>query len=138
MKNLILISFGFFILSLSNVAIAQSKYKKFDESNGVIFYYKWKPSKFLKKDSPLALLLKVENTNDNDVNTSFVVDYFWETLRKASSPELSFCIKPGKKKKGKMNKLGFDIGTFSREDIKSDKFIVEVSGVKVKKATSCN
>jgi len=127
------------IMSFINVSVvfAQKKYSKLDEKESVVLSYKWKPSKFCKKNSPLVLLLKIENRNEYAVQTDFVVDYFWETLRKASSPNQSFCIKAGKIMKGRLDKLGFDRSKFSNKDIMSEKFIMEVSGVKVTKTKEC-
>jgi len=130
-----------FIITMSfinvSVVFAQKNYSKLDEKDNVVLSYKWKPSKICKKDSPLILLIKIENKNDSAVIVNFTVDYFYDGSRKASSEEQVYCIKANKTIKGKLKGLGFDSSVFSNEQLLSDRFDMELNDVKVEQTTSC-
>lgn len=132
--------FLFFIFTISGFIFsiqAKNPYKQIESIDSVSFFYKWKPSVFAKKDSPLMLLLKIKNENEHSVNVIFTVDYFWQAKRQASSDEKQICIKPMKSKKGKIGKLGFDTGSLTNEQILSDDFIVEITGINIEKTDYC-
>ena len=125
------------MLFLSGNLWAKQDYQSFFEEDGIEFSYKWKHSKFLKKNSPLILFLKIENTNNFHASVEFTVDYFWKSIRNASSDPQSICIKANKKAKGKIRKLTFDKGKLSDEDILSDDFILEISDFETVKVPAC-
>ena len=130
----IIILFGI----LSSVSVfGQKEFKKLEETENVVFYYKWKPSKFLKKDSPLVLILRIENQNAHAINISFSTDYFWDGIRKATSDDQEYCIKANKKIKGKLKGLGFDTSVFSNDQIMNSRFQMEVNGIEIKEVDNC-
>ena len=55
-----------------------------------------------------------------------MVDYYWRAILKASSEEQLFCIQAKKSIRGKVRGLGFDHGTFTNEQIRSEDFIMEL------------
>ncbi len=133
--TVLLLLLGFFLSTQS--IVAQKKFTKFSEQEGITFFYKWKRTKCLKKDSPLMLVLMVSNSKQKPVMATFTVDYYWQGIRDASSEPKSICVKANKKMKGKYRDLAFDRSKFSNEDLFSDKFILEISGIKVEEVTSC-
>jgi len=66
-----------------------------------------------------------------------VVDYYWNAILKASSEKQLFCIKPKKSLRGKVKCLGFDHGTFTNDQIRSEDFIMELNEIKVEKTSKC-
>ncbi len=137
MRNLQLIIIVTMMLIVPVNVKAQNKFQEMTTESGVIFYYKWKHEKCLKKDSPLILKLKLQNTNEYKVEAIFTVDYFYKTLRKSSSKEQSYCIKSQKSLIGDVKKSGFDKGSLTNEQLLSDDFIVELSAVKIIKSANC-
>jgi len=137
MKKIIILTAIFLIGINTESIVARNKYKPLKEQEGVNFYYKWRPAKLFKKDSNYILVLKIENTNDNAVNINFKLDYYWQSILQASSPELQFCINARHKKRGKLQKLGFDTSDFSMDQINSGQFILELADIKIEKSEKC-
>ena len=134
--TLILIFLGI-ILSTSSIT-AQKKFTRFYEEDGISFHYKWKRTQCLKKESPLMLVLMVDNSRENHASITFIVDYYWQGIRTASSEPKEICLKANKKMKGKYRNLAFDRSRFTNEDLFSNNFILGVSGLEVQKVTKCN
>ena len=88
---------------------------------------------FLKKDSPLILVLKIENTNEYPVKANFEIDYFWQALRKASSGLQSYQIGANKTIKDRLRDLGFDKSMFTDEQIRSRDFMIGLSSIEIVK-----
>ena len=138
MKSLrLLVILSTSMLFISGNLLAKQDYKSFFEEDGIEFSYKWKHSKFLKKDSPIILFLKIENANDYHASVEFTVDYFWKSIRHSSSDPQIACIKANKSAKGKIRKLTFEKGKLSDEDILSDDFILEISDFEALKVLNC-
>lgn len=112
---------------------AQNKFEKTTEKEGVIFSYKWRPSELFKKDSPLALIVKMENQNDYPVKVKFYVNYHWGMDLKATSNQQEITIKPKKTFTHNVKKKGFDNFTFSNEDLKDDDFSFELVKINIEK-----
>ena len=125
------------ILGFNHPVLGQKKYTLLESKDKVSFSYRWKNSIFFKKDSPLMLTLRIQNSNDYPIETGFVVDYYWRAILKASSEEQLFCIQAKKSIRGKVRGLGFDHGTFTNEQIRSEDFIMELNGIKVEKTSEC-
>ena len=134
LRSILIISI---MILISGHLIAQKDYQSLLSTEGIDISYKWKHSKILKKNSPLMLFLKLKNSNDYHASVNFTVDYYWQGIRDASSDPKSICVKANKKMKGKYRNLAFDRSKFSNEDLFSDKFILEISGIKVQEVTSC-
>ena len=132
MKKIIFVILVNLLIGSSGV-FAQKEFTKIETEDNVTFYYRWKPSCFLKKDSPLILSIKVTNENDFPVETTFTVDYYWNSVLSASSDEQSFDLKKGKSLIGKIKKMGFDRSEFTDEQLLSEQFTIEINGIKVKK-----
>lgn len=112
---------------------AQNKFEKTTEKDGVIFSYKWKPSELFKKESPLALIVKMENQNDYPVKVIFQVNYYWGMDLKATSNQQEVTVKPKKTFTHNVKKKGFDNFSFSNEDLKDDDFNFELVKINVEK-----
>ena len=137
MKKIALLSLMVLVFAGNIPLEAKNKYQVLDSKEGVEFSYKWKPSKCLKKDSPLILIIKIANNNDYAANIAYTVDFFWQGLKTATSEEQSFCIKANKSLVGKIRKFDFDRSKYSNEQILSDQFIMELTGIKVAKTENC-
>lgn len=134
-KAILLILVGIF---LSPVFLySQKKFQKLDEVDNVTISYRWKQSKMLKKDSPLALFIKIKNANEYAVKVEFTVDYFFDGMTKASSEKQNYCLKKGGAIIGRMKKSGFDSSGFTEEELFSDRFVLEVNEVEVGKVDKC-
>jgi hypothetical protein len=117
--------------------MAQREYKPLTSSEDIYFSYKWKHTKFLKKSSPLMLSLKLKNINNFHAKVNFTVDYYWQGIRNASSAPNSICIKSNRTAKGGIKNLTFDRAKLSDEDIMSEDFILEISGISIEEAVRC-
>lgn len=131
-KLIILIVLTFFLGAISQTS-AQNKFEKTIEQDGVTFFYKWKPSELFQKDSPLALVIKMENTNDYPVKVTFNVNYYWQMDLKATSSDQEVTIKPKKILVHNFKKQGFDNFTFSNEDLKDEDFNFEMVKINIEK-----
>ncbi len=125
------------LIVTAGILQAQKDYTPLASEDGIEIAYKWKPSKFLKKDSPRILNLMLRNTNDYPADVSFTVDYFWKGIRKASSDTNRICIKANRTAKGKIKNLTFDRAGLSDEDLSSENFSLDVTGIAVEKVVKC-
>lgn len=124
-RTIIFLVITFFLGGIFSVN-AQKKFEKTTEKDGVIFSYKWKSSEIFKKDSPLVLIIKMENKNDYPVKITFNVNYYWGMDLKATSNLQEVTIKPKMTFTHNLKKKGFDNFTFSNEDLKDDDFTFEL------------
>jgi hypothetical protein len=119
------------------MGIAQKNFEKISEIEGVIFYGKLKPSKCFKKDSPLKLVVKAQNTNDYPVNCKMKVSFFDTGLSKEVSEAIDFCIKANKTVKGKKKGLAFISEEPSNEEMKNDATSYEIYEAEVVETEKC-
>ncbi|MBE9468603.1 MAG: hypothetical protein IMY72_09855 [Bacteroidetes bacterium] len=138
MKKLLISSFILLVLISSSFSQTKNKYQKFQDKKGLVFYYKYSHSNFLNKKSPLRLILKIENTNSYNVKVNFVVDYYWIAIISANSEKpRTYCIKANKNIKGRYHKLHFSPFEFTNEQMLSDDFFIELSGIEITKVDDC-
>lgn len=133
-KQFKLLAILFFVFSLTANA---AKFTNLSSQAGVEFSYKWKYSKFWDKSSAMVLVIKALNTNAYAVEVSYTVDYFWQGITKASGNARPACIKPKKTLILNGKKQGFDTGMFTNAEIKSEDFMMELSGISVKQVDAC-
>lgn len=134
MKKLLISTFILLFIVSNGFSQNQNKYKKLQNEKGIVFYYKYSHSNFLNKKSPLRLILKIENTNPYPVKVTFVVDYYWKAMISSNSEKPKTCfIKANKTIKGRLHKLHFSPFDFTNEQILSDDFFVELSGIEITK-----
>jgi hypothetical protein len=126
------------ILLISTVAVAQKKYEKVAEKEGVQFYAKLKPSRFMKKDSPLKLMLKAYNSNEYPVSCEMNVSFFENGLLNQESDAISFCLKSKKSIKGKKNGMQLLNDGSSNEEIMDPAAVFEIYETKITKVENCN
>lgn len=126
------------ILFLSISVFGQKGYEKISEVDGVIIYGKMKPSKFLKKDSPLKLMLKAHNTNAYAVSCTMKVSFFDTGISKEESEPIEVCIKSNKKVKGRKNGMQLLSENSTNEDMKNDSSAYEVYEAAVTKVEKCD
>lgn len=120
------------------LSASKNPYQELKTTDGVKISYKWGKSNILKKDAPLRLLLKFENTNEYAVEVSFKIDFFWQgMIQSESENEKCICISPGKKLKGRVHDLHFDTGKFNNQQVKSDDFILEINDIKITQISGC-
>ncbi len=125
------------LLLSSTLIFSQNKYKPLEEQDNVSFSYRWKPSKFLKKNSQPILMIKIRNNNTYAADISFTIDYFWDLVLKSSSEELSYCLKGNKSIVGKIKRFGFDTSDFTKDQLESEQFMVELNVLKITKEDCC-
>ena len=111
------------IMLISVSAFAQFGYKhKLDPNSGLEIKYKYAHEKIFNKNSPLNLRIKIKNTNNYDVNLSFIVIYEKGIATQFESELISIDIKSGRARTGKWHGLNFETGYNSEEKLKSDEF----------------
>jgi hypothetical protein len=138
MKTLKLILILPAVLMLLNISVlAQKNYDPVIKEDGIEISYRWGPSKILKKDSPLMLFLKINNSNEFNAEVTFTVDYYWKGIRKASSEPNQICVKSMRTAKGRIKKLTFDRAEFSDGDLRSENFTLDVTGIKIEQTDCC-
>ena len=138
MKKILITSFILFAFFSSSFSQSKYKYQKFQEEKGVVFYYKYSHSNFLNKKSPLRLILKIENTNAYNTKVNFVVDYYWKAMISANSEKpRTCCVKANKSIKGRYHKLHFAPFEYTNEQVLSDDFFIELSGIEITKVDDC-
>lgn len=133
MKKIIFLLVIAFMVSGIHSVNAQKKFEKTTENDGVTFSYKWRPSELFKKDTPLALIIKMENKNDYPVKVTYKVNYYWGMDLKATSNLQEATIKPKKTFTHNVKKKGFDNYTFSNEDLKDEDFNFELVKINIEK-----
>lgn len=119
------------ILVGSTIIFAQDQFSKIESIDNVTFYYNWKHSKFFKKHSPLVLVIKATNDNDYKVNATFTVDFYWDAVHHSTSDKQTFKLKSHKSVIGTMRRMGFESNEFTNEQLLSDRFTIELNGIKV-------
>ncbi len=133
MKKIIFLLVIAFMVSGIHSVNAQKKFEKTTENDGVTFSYKWRPSELFKKDTPLALIIKMENKNDYPVKVTYKVNYYWGMDLKATSNVQEETINPKKTFTHNVKKKGFDNYTFSNEDLKDEDFNFELVKINIEK-----
>lgn len=133
MKKIIFLLVISFMVSGIHSVNAQKKFEKTTENDGVTFSYKWRPSELFKKDTPLALIIKMENKNDYPVKVTYKVNYYWGMDLKATSNVQEETINPKKTFTHNVKKKGFDNYTFSNEDLKDEDFNFELVKINIEK-----
>lgn len=133
MKNLIIV---ILVLACSNI-YAQRRFETFKETENLVFSYRYKKECFLKKDSPLQLVLHIRNNNTEAVKLNFKVFYYWQLQSKAESEKISLCIKPGRVKRGGRADLVFTAADFTNEQLRSEDFTFDIPDLEIEKVSSC-
>ncbi|MBI9066731.1 MAG: hypothetical protein JEZ09_05520 [Salinivirgaceae bacterium] len=132
-KATLFLVIAFVFASISSVNAQKNKFEKSVEKDGVTFLYKWKPSELFKKDSPLALVIKIENKNEYDIKANFEVIYYWKLEPKATSNEQEAIVKSKQIFTKNVKKKGFDTYEFTKEEIKDDEFYFDIVEIKIEK-----
>lgn len=113
------------------------KYEDLKEIDGVEFKYKWVHEDRLDKESPLALSMKIKNTNDYKVNIKFGIEYYWQVKRAGFSEVREFCLLPTEMLVGRINNLVYQIEGYTKEQIESEDFTWQLVEVEIEKTTNC-
>jgi hypothetical protein len=113
-------------------------YKEKIMQDSIKISYKWRKDKKLKKDSPHVLMLQLENLSSRKVTVSFSVLFFWKAQLHSSSNLKEYCLKPGKKIKGKKWGLAFNSTVFTLNEYLDPMFSWYIEDLKVKENDSCN
>jgi len=136
MKYLLIIVLAFFITNFSFAQILKNKENPI-KTEGLEICYKWKPSKFFNKKSPLQLNVKVKNTNNYCVKISLKVSYFKSGILQEESDTVTNCINPLKTAGGGKKGLNFSAGNFTNDEIRSEDFSFEIIPLEIIKMRSC-
>ena len=127
-----------FVLSaVPHEAYAQRRYVEHSVVEGVSIEYRWANSKWLDRNSPLELRLKIKNNNDYPVEVSYEIEFYMGPLLEESSDLTELCISPKLAKTGRINGMYYQSDRLSNEQLESDEFIWEISDLEIKKVESC-
>jgi hypothetical protein len=121
----------------SSTVFGQSKFQEKTKKDGVSIYYKWSHQNPIDKASPLQMVIKTVNENDQAINVSFLILYYIDGVLKEKNEVENFCIKAGKTANGRFNGLVFSTANISNAQIESDNFEWELSDVKIEKLDAC-
>jgi hypothetical protein len=132
MRYLILILF----VAASAIADAQSKWTEYSAEDGLIVSYKWSKIRPKKKDQTPELQIMVMNSNAYTVNYTLAVEVFINGKLNLQSPPATYCILPGKTKKGKINGHYFRIEV-PKDIIGDPKFTLELGDLEVTQTNPC-
>jgi hypothetical protein len=107
------------------------------QKDSVTISYKWKQYGLFKKDKPFQLVLKIENRNPQRISLDFRVGYYWGAVLKKSSDRVEYCVKPGKKIKGKLWDLVFESGGYKESQLKDPMFTFDLTEIKIREDPEC-
>jgi hypothetical protein len=107
------------------------------QKNSVTISYKWKQYGLFKKDKPYRLVLKIENRNPRRILLGFRVNYFWGAVLKKSSDRVQYCVKPGKKIRGKLRGLVFESGGYIESQLKDPMFTFDLTEIQIGEDPEC-
>ena len=132
----------FFSLLILMVCVQASqaqfwKYTDLSEIEGVQFKYKWVNENRFDKESPLALSIKIKNTNDYKANIKFGIEYYWQATRAGFSEVREFCLLPAEMMVGRISNLVYQIEGYTKEQIESEDFTWNLFEVEIKKVSDC-
>lgn len=130
---LIILSFVFHV----GIINAQD-YREKIRRDSVKISYKWRKDKILKKDSPHVLILQLENLSSSKVSLSFYVLFYWKAQLHSGSKLKEYCLRPGKKIKGKKWGLAFNSTVFTMNEYLDPLFSWYIDDLKVDKNQSCD
>ncbi|MFO7658339.1 MAG: hypothetical protein R6W78_14875 [Bacteroidales bacterium] len=118
--------------------IKAQEYKEKIVQDSIKISYRWQKDRKLEKDSTHLLMLQLENLSSTKVTVSFSVLFYWKAQLHSSSKIKEYCIKPGKKIRGKKWGLAFISRVFTLNDNFDPMFSWYVDGLEVRKNNSCN
>lgn len=136
MKRITLLMICISLIGASSL-FGQKKFQVLEQKDNVTVSYRWKAKNALKKDSPIKLVIRIDNDDASPAEISFEILYYWDALQKASSGELTYCLKANKAFTGDIKKSGFDNADFTDEQLVSDHFEMELSDLKIIKIDKC-
>ncbi len=121
-----------FLLSIYGTIDAQV-YKEKITKDSIRISYKWQKEKCLRKDSPIVLMLQLENLSKAKVKVSFEVLYYWKVQLQSGSKTVEYCIKPGKRIRGKRKGLAFQSPGIAQNDFRDPLFSWLIDDLRVEK-----
>jgi len=136
-KSIFILTIALSMLTISKSNAQFWKYEDLSVIDGVEFKYKWVHEDRFDKESPLALSMKIKNTNDYKVNIKFGIEYFWQAKRVGFSNVREFCLLPKEMMVGRINDLVYEIEGYTNEEIQSEDFTWHLFEVKIEKVKSC-
>jgi len=125
------------LITLSTACFAQNKFKTFKTSEGLEFSYRFKKEKCFKKDSPLQLVLRIQNNKSEAVKLKFSLNYYWQLQNVAESEMVELCIKSGKTKRGGRAGLVFPAADLSNVQLRSSDFKFDINNLEFETVTVC-
>jgi hypothetical protein len=133
MKNIIS---AIALLTLFTSGSAQ-RYVQYQKVNGLEISTKWgkaKDADGVKKD---ALLLKVENTEDQAVTLAMDINLYYEGMLRESGRIEGECIPGLKSRVGKLNGIYFIAENFTSEQIANSNFNFSFDEIEVEEVDEC-
>ncbi len=128
----------FFILAgTTQEASSQRRYVDHSTVDGVEIQYRWANSKWLDRNSPLELRLKIKNNNDYPVEVSYVIEFFMGPMHEESSDVTELCINPKLAKTGRINGMYYQSSSLSNQQLESDEFSWEIEDLEIVEVESC-
>lgn len=138
MKKTILSSLILFVFAFcSSDLLAQKDYELFFSEDHINFSQKWKSSKIADETSLKELRLRIENSDTVEVKIVFTVGFYFQSILKEESEEITLCLKPGKNVKGKFGGLIFEPAGFTNKQLASPEFSWEFTKLDIFRNESC-
>lgn len=125
----------FTVVSLGG--FAQFGYELYQKHEGLEISTKWGKAKNEEGVKKPALLLKIENTNDQAVNFAFDINLYYEGILRENGRIEGQCIDGLKSSVGKLNGLYFIPESFTAEQVESSDFGFSLEEIEVEVTEGC-
>ena len=126
-----------FLIFSGNDALAQRRYVDHSTVDGVSIQYRWANSKWLDRNSPLELRLKIKNNNDYPVEVSYEIDFLMGPMIEESSDLTKICINPKLARTGRLNGMYYQSSSLNNKQIESEEFSWEIRDLEIEQVESC-
>jgi hypothetical protein len=126
-----------FFFGFTNDAQSQRRFVDHSTVDGVDIQYRWANSKWLDKNSPLELRLKIKNNNSYPVRVSYEIEFYMGPMMEESSDLTELCINPKLARTGRINGMYYRSARLSNSQIESEDFTWEINDLTIEEVESC-
>jgi len=116
---------------------SQFGYDLYQIQEGLEISTKWGKAKDENGEKKPALLLKIENTNEEAVNFAFDINVYYEGVLRENGRIEGQCLEGLKSSVGKLNGLYFIPESFTSQQVGSSDFGFTLESIEVEKTDGC-
>jgi len=122
---------------LGSPALAQFGYDQYVKKEGVSISTKWGSAKNEAGEKKKALLFKVKNENEFDVQYNMEVLFYYEGILRERGIIDKQCLSAGRSSMGKLNGQYFIPTEFTEEQLTNPNFNFEIESIEVEEIENC-